>query len=175
MAISIRLTIGDEGQLASDIFSQLIARVENTARNSATIVAIRLADELNLPSAVIQLLAIRISTHPDSLFWISEIHAGSKIITGALLASALITTVLNNTIGESLKEGWRHTETHKMISASVPQIEKMVISEFKRLFDRQKGMPLGSDLEVDPVAILRDEKTSIIKITARQLRSKPRF
>lgn len=175
MTISVRATIFDEGQLDSRSFVRLITRIENTARNAAAIVTIQFGNDLDLPLGVIQLATIRISAHPESLFWIDEIRSGSKIVLGRILATALVTTVLNNTLGESLQDGWKRTETHVAISTAIPKLEKMFISEFRKLFDRPRGRPVDDDLQVDPIAILREAEDSIIQITARQSRSKPRF
>jgi len=175
MTIRVRATIFDEGQLDSRSFTRLITRIENSARNAAAIVTIQFGNDLDLPLGVIQLAMIRISAHPEGLFWIEEIRSRSKILLGRILATALVTTVLNNTLGESLQDGWKRTETHAAISASVPKIEKMLISQFRNLFDRPRGRPIEDDLQIDPVAIRREGEDSIIEITARPSRLKPRF
>jgi hypothetical protein len=129
MAIRVQITIQDEGFLDAIAFSQLIDRTERVSRNAAVIVLIRLGDELELPQSLMQLAIFRLSSGTDSLFLIKDITAGSKIVWGTIVAAAVIQTVLNNTIGESLKEGWRHTRTHGLVTHAVPRIEELFLSE----------------------------------------------
>jgi hypothetical protein len=172
MTIRLQITIQDEGLLDSGTLVLLIDRVDRACRNAAVITIIRIANDFDLPVGLVQLVSLRIWTREESFFWIEEVRSGSKKLIGRIFAGALITTALNNTIGESIKEGWRRTDTHAYVSTSIPKIEEFFVEEFRRLLD-DDHQPADGRLDVDPVVIKPDESGFSLEIRARQKRTKP--
>jgi hypothetical protein len=81
---------------------------------------------------------------------------------------------LNNTIGESIKEGWKQTAGHSYISHSIPKIEQLFVQEFQKLFNSERS-PVDEKFSVSPVAARHNEEgdESTIEVKARQTRSRP--
>jgi hypothetical protein len=107
MTIRLQITIQGEGLLDSGALVSLIDRIDRGCRNAAVITTIRIANDFDLPSGLVQLASLRLWAREESFYWIEEVRPGSKKLIGRILAGAVITTVLNNTIGESIKDGWR--------------------------------------------------------------------
>ncbi len=174
MPINIHFTIYDDGRLEATAFAQLLNRTETTARNAAIITTVRLANSIELAPQLTQLAVLRIATQPESFFWVDDIGAGSKIVWGAIIAGSIISVVLNNTIGEAIKEGFKQTKTYEMVVSSIPKIEQVFLEEFVKLFQADKHSPPDTALQLEPVAIRRDDDdVSTIEIKARQRRASP--
>jgi hypothetical protein len=172
MAINLHISIQDEGLLDSSALISLIGLIEHTSRNAAVITSIRIANDLKLPPSLIQLAAIRIWAQEQSLFWIDAVQPGSKHFFGKIVATAIVSTVLTSTIGESLKDGWRRTDVHSYISSSVPKMERLFVEEFQRLFDGDRS-PSQDNFYIEPLIIRPNEDEFLIEIRAHQKRSSP--
>jgi hypothetical protein len=172
VTINVEITIHDEGLLDARVLHNLLGYVDHIARRAAVEVVRDFVDEFGYGSLVRDAASFRIWTDPQSLFWIEYIGPGSKTLKGIIL-SAIISTALSSTVGESIKEGWKHTVSHEYIAAYVPKIESYFIQHFKELWSRNDTLPPTHTFELEPIAINSRDGDWYVQIRVRQVAKKP--
>jgi hypothetical protein len=174
MALRIHIEIKDEGLVESLLISDLIQEIEFAVRRASSDALRDYVRRFEFSTILADAVAFRILISPESLFWIEDVESGSKWLKG-VVASALLGTILNSTIGESLKEGWKKTEIHKEIVVEIPKIEAEIADKLKKYLDRYEhpGQPISRRYEFAAVAIRREDEDWFLMIESRPIRWKP--
>lgn len=172
MAIKVDVTIKDEGIVDSRALVGLLNHIDLVARWAGAEAARQFGRERGLADVIGDAAAFRILSYPEGIFWIEELSYGSKRIVGVIMG-AVLTAIINNTVGESIKEGWKQTDTHAKISESIPKVEAFVVDRFKYWFLEGETNPARSEFSFEPLGVERKEDDWVIYLRASPKRLKP--